>query len=434
VKQEEKTYRSFMEDSLSGPARFDYVIYDRREQESRGPKGGIPAIYSVKNTRTGGGRRGRPIVFETKIDGENGNVYLENFHDGFLGGVEQSLLYSIPDSPTFSVIDLNSAHHFSYILAKKALSPYPDKYRIIVNVDQHLDFDGSDRYSGLTGLRDGWKKTYRSKRPGPKEACRLISCGNWGMRAINFGCDKTSARCTLEPAANAYLSLGGGEDPKTKNTSVLRQATSPQALEFMTTQHASIYSTPIHVLMESVGHAIRDTNFSFKWSDAAVYLTFDRDVTIFNGTKYKDGAFSPKLIHARIASLFDFFNKRGTVVAGVDVIGLPEMPDNSRAYMHLISKTLRDYRKSAEAESWSRWVKGLLNGADYRKTLRQVRKLYYGAIVNELDLEPYKAQMQEIALLWAQTRENIRSVHSEYKKTVDRYKIVKYRGANRFEV
>lgn len=423
IKYEVDYYLSFIKDCVD-TSGFDYTICDPRPMQTRGPTRNIKAVYCVRGKS---GTRGKPIEFDRKIDDDNGNLFLENFVEGFIGGGERGLLYNIVDSPVFSVIDLNSAHHFSYILAKKALSLYPDKYRLIVNVDQHIDFDGKDVFTGLAATTQAWKQEYENKTVKTKGPPRVISCGNWGKRAINYGCEKTNKSFSITPAADAYLAIGCGENLKTTGTTVLRQSMS-DGEQFKTTQHERMYAGSLLVMMDNVGYALKSENSTFDWANTAVYFTLDRDVMIFNGTKYRDGAYSPKIVHNRLTRLFDFFKQKKVVVAGVDTIGLPEITGSSSAYRQLIDEIMvQAYTPSAEAKSWSIWIKQLKKKPEYRTIETLAKKHFPGMVSNEKGLK-------EIVLIWFQAKENIRTLYNLYKTAVNGYRIDKSRGLTRFIV
>jgi hypothetical protein len=225
--------------------------------------------------------------------GGNGRVLLEQLERSMETPFERV------DYPVFAVIDHNSAHHMSYVLAKNAFSKFAlvgeDRKKVVINFDNHAD--GNE----------------------PKPDHTTIHCNNW---AYHFFLDHGKAGSAVNPI---YISLGSygqrlfkadkdGRSTENGDTFVYNRGVTG-ACKYVTDPMAD---GNILVIMENIRGVT-----GFEWRNADVYITVDRDFMIGSYTNYGDGKYSPQVGRNAVTTCLCYLVTSGANLVGFDIIGLP---------------------------------------------------------------------------------------------------------------
>ena len=209
------------------------------------------------------------------------------------------------DSPIFAVIDHNSTHHMSYILARKAYSTASNdlnrRKKVVINFDNHGDGPVPDKQS--------YDPNY-------------IKCGDWAYHLFleHSLSDAESDPAKKDPAVNpVYISVGahlqslwrGGEIGATQiyYEDVTRRFSAP-----------ALTDSNIEEIMGIISELVSP---HLSWDNADVYITVDRDFMIGSYTPYKDGFYSPLVGRLAVANCLSYLSKNHANLVGFDVIGLP---------------------------------------------------------------------------------------------------------------
>lgn len=238
------------------------------------------------------------------VGGNNGSVSLSHFIKRFFNpkGVMMKAPFMKLDTAAgnpfvFSVIDHNSAHHLSYLLARRAFTQYSKgntgqrRYRLVLNFDQHEDFP-----RGNLG-RD------------------MIRCSTWGRSLF---ADKTVTTEAF-PVADAYAVVGLGQGIPSGQLQCKfydRGRLQDRNGTRINTQGGNRVNQLIEYLTGHLPH-------SQDWADWDLYITIDRDWTLGSRTPYGDG--SHEAAHGRncLKNTMAQLSGLGAWLSGMDIIGLP---------------------------------------------------------------------------------------------------------------
>lgn len=248
---------------------WSYTLY------SDGNKGGLS-----RTDNSGRIRFRHPVA-----TGQHGEVPFLNFRDAFLGGRgfrgTSPILTDVPN-PLFSLIDHNSAHHMSYVLAQKAFrgSGNTSGWSIVVSFDQHTDYNDFTNINGI------------------------IDCQSWGqaLRPTN------RAVRTIDSPIAQYIVLGSGAGTACgRRWSMNGANVGPNV---------------------GLGNTTAILNHFFQARNLAgydVYITVDRDFIKAGATPYPEQAFSATPVVGRkaVSDCLGFFKARNTNFVGFDVCGWP---------------------------------------------------------------------------------------------------------------
>ncbi|MEL6440785.1 MAG: hypothetical protein AAFQ80_16205 [Cyanobacteria bacterium J06621_8] len=208
------------------------------------------------------------------------------------------------DHPLFAVVDHNSAHHMSYILAKWGFSRFSShKKKVVINFDQHEDY-GS---------------------PKSKE----IACSTWGNFILRRGQDSV---------ADAYVVVGvrnSGKKNKDENTLIYTKqnkdtvSSSIKKTELVPWRKYFEKQDENDGLLEAIFNELNKLEENKEWSQWDVYITVDRDVMIGSFTSYGDGSYESSKVQEKIGEYLNQLSEAGVNLVGFDVIGLPDKQGKS---------------------------------------------------------------------------------------------------------
>lgn len=233
-----------------------------------------------------------------KIDkvkgGAHGTVKLSDLNSMFFAD-DSSPITGDLNGFVFAVIDHNSAHHMSYVLARRAFTGNNAKKKIIVNFDRHQDYGSQSNDIAC----DTW--AYFTRNGNTKCADSYVVIGTYkptGDNASKYSCttDSGSGGATWLDNADALVSQLG-----------ITKQTQP--------------------------------------TDIALYVTIDRDWTTYSRTPYGDGYYPYDKGYDDF--LLPFLTKVKTLVVSIDIIGLPGPLGHSTYGDSTSSKTPNDYGKVA---------------------------------------------------------------------------------------
>ena len=195
----------------------------------------------------------------------------------------------------FGVIDHNSAHHMSYVLARRAFSGNTAKKKIIVNFDRHQDYGSQSTDIAC----DTW--AYFTRNGSTKFADGYVAIGTYqpsGTNSAKYSCaaDNGSGGATWLNNPDALLS------------------------------HLGITGQT-------------------KATDVALYITVDRDWTTYSRTPYGDGYYTYDKGYDDF--LLPFVKKVKSLVISADIIGLPGPLGHSTYGDSTSYKAPNDYGKVA---------------------------------------------------------------------------------------
>lgn len=276
------------EPGFFGGGRFDAAVWCRWNMPTW--------HYSTYNRNDAGrltampGGAGTLNFIRQVADGADGSVAFDRFVSTFLGGPmfrAGAPILANMQSPLFSIIDHNSAHHLSFVLANKAFRAYRGHARkIVVNLDAHEDY----------GHAVNWQQ---------------IGCQNWGRKLLAVagrprwlpggGVERYVAFCLNHHANRARLWRSNGQ-------TLIGNAA---AIQPGNVGHGGL---PNAVLGQFLGPNL---------NNAAVYITIDRDFMAGSWTPYGDGSYAVGEGRQIIQGLINYLRGQGAQIVGADMIGLP---------------------------------------------------------------------------------------------------------------
>ena len=252
----------------------------------------------------------------TRLTGKYGTVNTNQLEEAFLGG-----LLSGRDEKLFSIVDCNSFHHMSYILAKYAFQNFatgPQDRPVVINFDQHDDVSG-----GKDIIRcDSWANWLL--RDATIEPTYIViglpnTLGDFGRVYSVFEtwidlCGPFAKYATHEEWNGRFPM---GNKVMTQNADFIKKPN----------QHAKIFLDGPYikkVLTTAFRHA------GIQPANAKIYITVDRDVIRGNCTSWGDKKSSLSSHEAimMVTNAILLLKKQKSEIVGFDVIGLPEQ----RAY------------------------------------------------------------------------------------------------------
>ena len=259
----------------------------------------------------------------------NGWVSLTHFEDSMLSVLKRL------HSPIFAVIDHNSAHHLSYILAKKAFTTaHTDgkRNKVVINFDNHAD--GNPPVKGA------------------EDPPNYIHCNNWAYQLFRDASAKNLVYISVgahdqklfsgHPAGKTLIWHGEGKNHA--DTDILTEVIHPDGTR----------DTNIEHILDTVEGAVKGKMDNFSWGTADVYVTVDRDFMKGSLTPYGDGEYLPVVGRNAVKSCLTYLgkNKKAKLV-GFDVIGLPGEGGGKRSTYLEVEKKLepRDVKLLAIQES-----------------------------------------------------------------------------------
>jgi hypothetical protein len=241
----------------------------------------------------------------------NGRVNYDDFYNSFYNPMEDNSLFNrMPSTPPlFAIVDHNSAHHMSYVLACKGFTCFGEGWhkRIVINFDHHNDYTLEDHKG-------------------------IIGCENWG----DF--------LRMYPPADAYIVIGvkGSTSSEAKITGWYRHVNSQGFVSTIDLERLGInfnlvasaekkVSDIVEVLKEvkakinekiSCDQLGGDANWLWE-EENDVYITVDRDFMQFSGTSYGPGSFPIDLGRKAVAECLGYLSNQRVTLVGFDVTGLP---------------------------------------------------------------------------------------------------------------
>jgi hypothetical protein len=229
------------------------------------------------------------LAFDGEVKGGgNGSVGWEVLEAAFFGqgGIFATTPFSDGDKPLFAVIDHNSAHHISYVLARHAFARHGDSSRknLVLSYDAHNDWTD------------------------PKARPTDIKCSTWGGFLFHPG---------IVWSAELYAVVGLGT--ATPSGTFEWAAYEPAARTQPTRKGKAPTSggTKVDAMIAAILGPEPDCS---QWN---VYITLDRDLMQGSCTPYKDGAHLAAHTRACVEGCYAALNNGGAKIVGFDVIGLP---------------------------------------------------------------------------------------------------------------
>ena len=255
-------------------------------------------------------------VWETKVSGGSvATINHDTLFEAFLNS-NWGLLpaYHDDNDYLFSVIDHNSAHHISYLLACWAFKKRgrKDAVKIVINFDQHED--------------------YGYKTPKTK-----INCGAWGCYIINGPPAGSRFRRPGFKVGN-YVSVGNGKKVggiMGRQGEHVGRHTCASGKFYTNIYKAGAKGdhSPSAVVIADKNNLLKKlgTKMGHGLIPWDIYVSVDRDCIQGNDTPYGHGVHKPEEVrHAVYNLLRDMRNTRSQLV-GFDVIGLPHHTSTNKA-------------------------------------------------------------------------------------------------------
>jgi len=242
----------------------------------------------------------RPVDFERSVsNGGNGQVNQAKFVAAFLPpslvkpsrAGHEGLLEEVA-GPLFTVVDHNSAHHVSYILAVKAFRARPtNRPRIIINFDQHSDYGTANQFAGDLMTCQSWGRELV-----PAAQNRKVRDGVYGTKYIVIGEKKSSNNTFIQ----IYEDSG-----KTSLPGALNAAAIPAILDAALAKERQRRGGDL--------------------SGVDVYVTVDRDFMRGAMTPYneKDYLPVPDVGRAMVTRTLKYLGDKFATLVGFDVHGMP---------------------------------------------------------------------------------------------------------------
>jgi hypothetical protein len=205
--------------------------------------------------------------------------------------------------PIFAVIDHNSAHHMSYVLANWAFSTFGhNRKKVVINFDHHIDKASVKRFP------------------------RIIRCGDWAQHLFlpHDEIDTTSTPAghkTIPALKPFYIWVGGSSEGETSHVFVSEGAEPEFSADALTSTNTGLILDKIRLFLCVGDSAKGDINDA--WSDIDVYITVDRDFMIGSYTPYGDGPYSADVGRKVVMDCLKKLDKQSANLVGFDVIGLP---------------------------------------------------------------------------------------------------------------
>lgn len=279
-----ETYLDLCAERFFGKDLFDFAVWGEYEKTLWNYK-----VYQRDGFRLRASQIKGAIAFTNRVTGgSHGNVPFQAYRDAFLGGPafagDRPILTDI-GNPLFSVVDHNSAHHMTYILANKAFRGNQDMAgrRVVINFDNHKD--------------------YETFNPAADSLC----CQNWGQALRPRPEDNALHR---DYSVGRYIVLGLGSANANVVSWGLDGIRHQDKVDL--TQEVAMADA----LRKSLQLGEPLENYFF-------HVTVDRDFMKGSFTPYGDGPHYPQEGRNMVLQCLHYLKQRGAKLVGFDITGLP---------------------------------------------------------------------------------------------------------------
>lgn len=320
-----------------------------KKKERKLPKtnSGLNKVIEWKKQEIG------PCQFEEPIEGgQHGTVGRKAFADltnSFINWATKKELGVL-----FTVVDHNSAHHMTYLLAKYAFTKNGRKKstKLLINFDQHEDFgkynspkiacstwgvplldDQQDDGAVLDGYAViGVGKT-RIKLAGQQSSMnKLLEPTKLVVRHKTQKSTESIKNLTkLDDILDHHRSKTDEDKDDTKNDGSIRVKHYMPITEI--SEEATHPREDIKKLLTTIIQKVRERSQektqAKDWSDIDVYVTVDRDVMLGSKTAYDDGGYLPEDLRLAVSITLSILSRKKAKLVGFDVTGLPSLSGRS---------------------------------------------------------------------------------------------------------
>lgn len=256
------------------------------------------------------------LKFRDPIGGSSnygGNVSFLAFKRHFDNVVRPELTRAAAKQPLFSIVDHNSAHHFSYALPYlmyKHMDSKPSRRKLLITFDNHTDQHG-------TFSRD-----------------RTISCGNY-VRAL-----------FVDKVVDYVLHIGWDSN----SNHDFRGSNLFDSKNFQKRTSRADNTSPcrigVHRTLEQAVATTVDKGIRY------VYITIDRDFMKGACTPYPDGECSPvDTARDAVETVITALSKEPVILVGMDVTGMPCSAGNTANLSGINVRTLKLTSRYAEIQN-----------------------------------------------------------------------------------